>query len=143
METIIGLLMILLPVVFKLIGKKLEQASKNQPSEVVMEESPIEDWEKTLKEYLGQQVVVDEKPFAVEEVVPEPMAKDSVEAPAAYEAHVAPAAPAALKPKKQKQQKKTIKKAPILLEEEKKPKEKVDLKKLLVYSEIMKPKYTE
>ena len=127
METIIGLLMILLPVVFKLIGKKLEQASKNQPSEVVMEESPIEDWEKTLKEYLGQQVVVDEKPFAVE-------------APAAYEAHVAPAA---LKPKKQKQQKKTIKKAPILLEEEKKPKEKVDLKKLIVYSEIMKPKYTE
>lgn len=140
METIIGLLMILLPVVFKLIGKKLEQASKNQPSEVVMEESPIEDWEKTLKEYLGQQVVVDEKPFAVEEVVPEPMAKDSVEAPAAYEAHVAPAA---LKPKKQKQQKKTIKKTPILLEEEKKPKEKVDLKKLIVYSEIMKPKYTE
>ena len=138
METIIGLLMILLPVVFKLIGKKLEQASKNQPSEVVMEESPIEDWEKTLKEYLGQQVVVDEKPFAVEEVVPEPMAKDSVEAPVAFKAHVVPAAS-----KPEKQQRKTSKKAPILLEEEKKPKEKIDVKKLIVYSEIMRPKYTE
>ena len=138
METIIGLLMILLPVAFKLIGKRLEQASKEQPPVVVREESPIEDWEQTLKEYLGQQGVEEEKPSVVEEVVPEPMAKDSVEAPAAFKAHVAPAAS-----KPEKQQRKTSKKAPILLEEEKKPKEKIDLKKLIVYSEIMKPKYTE
>ena len=123
METIIGLLMILLPVAFKLIGKKLEQASKNQPSVAVQEEAPIEDWEQTLKEYLGQQVD--------EEFIPEPMSKDSVEAPVVRDAQVAPTAS------------KTVKKAPILLEEEKKPREKVDLKKLIVYSEIMKPKYTE
>ena len=42
METIIGLLMILLPVVFKLIGKRLEQAGKDQPPVTVVEETPIE-----------------------------------------------------------------------------------------------------
>ena len=114
METIIGLLMILLPVILKLIGKRLEQAGKNQPSVTVMEDTPIEDWEQTLKEYMGQQVV-SEEPSVVETVVPKPISK----------------------------QKKTVKKASILMEEEKKQKEKIDVKKLIVYSEIMKPKYTE
>ena len=132
METIIGILMILLPVVFKLIGKRLEQAGKNQPPVNVMEEeSPVENWEQTLREYLEQQTVVDEVPSVVEPVVPKPMSVDSVEAP------VAPVA------SDKKKQKKTNKKAPILLEEEKKPKEKIDVKKLIVYSEIMTPKYME
>ena len=82
METIIGILMILLPVVFKLIGKRLEQAGKNQPPVNVMEEEPpVENWEQTLREYLEQQTVVDEVPSVVEPVVPEPMSVDSVEAP--------------------------------------------------------------
>ena len=132
METIIGILMILLPVVFKLIGKRLEQAGKNQPPVNVMEEeSPVENWEQTLREYLEQQTVVDEVPSVVEPVVPEPLSVDSVEAP------VSPMA------SDRKKQKKTNKKAPILLEEEKKPKEKIDVKKLIVYSEIMTPKYME
>ena len=132
METIIGILMILLPVVFKLIGKRLEQAGKNQPPVNVMEEeSPVENWEQTLREYLEQQTVVDEVPSVVEPVVPEPRSVDSVEAP------VSPMA------SDRKKQKKTNKKAPILLEEEKKPKEKIDVKKLIVYSEIMTPKYME
>jgi hypothetical protein len=131
METIIGLLMILLPVVFKLIGKRLEQAAKNQPPVTSEEETPVEDWAQTLKEYLEQQTVVNQAPSVVEDVVPEPMAKDSVEA---HEP---------VQPKKQKQQRKPLKKSPILVEEEKKPKEKIDVKKLIVYSEIMKPKYTE
>ena len=38
---------------------------------------------------------------------------------------------------------KPVKKKPILLEESKKAKEKIDVKKMIVYSEIMKPKYTE
>ena len=109
METIIGLLMILLPVAFKLIGKRLEQAEKQQPQVTVSEETPA----------------------VVETAVPEPMSMDSVEVKA----------PA--RTRKPKQQKKVVKKAPILLEEEKKPKEKIDVKKLIVYSEIMKPKYTE
>lgn len=106
METIFGLLFILLPIVLKLIGKRLEQAGKTQ--------QPVE--------YLEQQTVV-------EPLAPEPMIKDSVEAPVAV--------------KKKHQPKKVTKKTPILVEEEKKPKEKIDVKKLIVYSEIMKPKYTE
>ena len=134
METIIGLLMILLPVVFKLIGKRLEQAGKTQQPVTSQEQEPIEDWEQTIRQYIEQQTVVEPEapaPSAPEPLVPAPMVKDSVEA------HVT------AKPKKQKQPKKTVKKAPILLEEEKKQKEKIDVKKLIVYSEIMTPKYTE
>ena len=132
METIIGLLMILLPVAFKLIGKRLEQAGKQQPQVTVSEEEiPAEDWAQTLNEYLEQQTLVKEEPAVVETAVPEPMSMDSVEVKA----------PA--RTGKPKQQKKVVKKAPILLEEEKKPKEKIDVKKLIVYSEIMRPKYTE
>jgi len=36
-----------------------------------------------------------------------------------------------------------VKSKPILHEEVKKKREKIDAKKLIVYSEIMKPKYTE
>ena len=140
METIIGLLMILLPVVLKLIGKRLEQAGKTQQPMTPQEQEPIEDWEETIKRYLEQQTVVEPvapealkpEPSAPETLVPEPMVKDSVEARVVA------------RPKTQKQhQKKTNKRAPILLEEEKKQKEKIDLKKMIVYSEIMKPKYTE
>ena len=122
METIIGLLMILLPVVLKLIGKRLEQAGKTQQPVTPQEQEPIEDWEETIKRYLEQQTVV-------EPLAPKPMIKDSVEAPVAV--------------KKKHQPKKVTKKTPILVEEEKKTKEKIDVKKLIVYSEIMKPKYTE
>ena len=134
METIIGLLMILLPVVLKLIGKRLEQAGKTQPTVTSEEQEPIEDWEQTIGQYVEQQTVAQPEspaPSAPEPLVPEPMVKDSVEA------HVT------AKPKMQKQKKKTVKKAPILLEEEKKQREKIDVKKLIVYSEIMTPKYTE
>ena len=130
METIIGLLMILLPVVFKLIGKRLEQAGKNQPPVTVVEETPVENWEQTIKEYMEQTTVVGAEPAEVKTIVPEPMSKDSVEV---HEA---------TRPKVQRQQK-TVKKAPILLEEEKRQKEKIDVKKLIVYSEIMKSKYAE
>ena len=130
METIIGLLMILLPVVFKLIGKRLEQAGKNQPPVTVVEETPVENWEQTLKEYMEQTTVVGAEPAEVKTIVPEPMSKDPVEV---HEA---------TRPKVQRQQK-TVKKAPILLEEEKRQKEKIDVKKLIVYSEIMKSKYAE
>ncbi len=120
METIIGLLIFLVPVIFKLIGKRLEQAGEMQ-SPVVDDTEPIENWEESLREYL-------ETPSVVKPLTPEPMVKDSVEAP------VAPKKPGKTKP---------VRKAPILVEEEKKQKEKIDVKKLIVYSEIMKPKYTE
>ena len=130
METIIGLLMILLPVVFKLIGKRLEQAGKNKPPVTVVEETPVENWEQTLKEYMEQTTVVGAEPAEVKTIVPEPMSMDSVEV---HEA---------TRPKVQRQQK-TVKKAPILLEEERRQKAKIDVEKLIAYSERMKSKYAE
>ena len=126
METIIGLLIFLVPIVFKLIGKRLEQAAKMNPPTAPDDTEPIENWEEVLKEYL-------EVPKPKESMIPRPMAEDSVE-------KLTPQKPTSEKPKHPH---KPVKRAPILVEEEKKPKEKIDVKKMIVYSEIMKPKYTE
>ena len=132
METIIGLLFILLPVILKLIGKKLEKSGKTDVSEKMREivetmgenyeGSPFEDWLNGASEPKEEQ----EAPAAVQPVAPvEPVA---VAKPAVK------AKPAAKTPKVKK---------PILVEEEKKKGEKIDPKKLVIYSEIMKPKFTE
>ena len=126
METIIGLLIFLVPVIFKLIGKRLEQAAKMNPPAGQDDNEPIENWEEILKEYL-------EVPKPREPMTPRPMSEDSVE-------KLTPQKP---EPKKPKHPHKPVKRAPILVEEEKKPKEKIDAKKMIVYSEIMKPKYAE
>ena len=122
METIIGLLFILLPVILKLIGKKLEQSGKTGASETLREivesmgedndESPIVEW---LKEEPKAPAV---QPVARPEVRPTENVKPAVK-------------------------KKPKPKTPILVEEEKKKGEKIDPKKLVIYSEIMKPKFTE
>ena len=125
METIIGLLFILLPVIFKLIGKKLEQSGKTDASEKMREiveamgedndESPIIEWLKEKQEVPKAPAV---------QLVPRPEAKPTE--------NVKPAVKKKPKPK-----------TPILVEEEKKKGEKIDPKKLVIYSEIMKPKFTE
>lgn len=124
METIIGLLFILLPVIFKLIGKKLEQSGKIEASEKMREiveamgedndESPIVEWQK-------EEPVVPKAPVVQQAPRTEVKPKENVK-------------PAVKKPKAKK---------PILVEEEKKKAEKIDPKKLVIYSEIMKPKFTE
>jgi hypothetical protein len=119
METIIGLLIVLLPLVFKLIGKRLEQAGQVQPQ--VEDEVLEEDWAETVRRYVEQQQAQAEV-FVPSQAEVEPQEKTVVEAPRVV-------------PKK--------KSKPILIEEEKKEKEKIDVKKMIVYSEIMKPKYTE
>ena len=121
METIIGLLIVVLPVVFKLIGKRLEQAGNMQPPVVSDGTESIQDLEEQLKEYL-------EMPKLKEPMFVKPMVEDSVEAPT---------------PKETGLQKAPVRKSPILVEEEKKPREKIDVKKMIVYSEIMKPKYQD
>ena len=124
METIIGLLFILLPVILKLIGKKLEQSGKTDASEKMREiveamgedndESPIIEWLKEKQE-------VPKAPAVQPVPRPEAKPKENVK-------------PAAKKPKAR---------TPILVEEEKKKGGKIDPKKLVIYSEIMKPKFTE
>ena len=98
METVFTILIILIPIAFKLIGKKLEQA--------------------------GQEPVLSEHPLMQE--VQEPVEKVKKQS------------------KPLKKEKPVVKVAtPILKEEQPKEKEKIDPKKLVIYSEIMKPKYME
>ncbi|MBR5569215.1 MAG: hypothetical protein IKW27_10840 [Bacteroidales bacterium] len=100
METLIGLLFILLPVIFKLIGKKLENSGNTEAA-------------KTLEYEIVRPVK--EEPTKVE--VAKPKAAKAQPAKAVAKTVEAP--------------------------ETAKEKEKIDLKKLIVYSEIMKPKYEE
>jgi len=125
METVIGLLMVLLPVIFKLIGKRLERASEGTPEVVNDDDAPIEDWAETVRRHLEEQLAQDE---TYVQPVPE-------EAPASVQKPVQEAVKV--------RERKPVKSKPILQEEVKKKREKIDTKKMIVYSEIMKPKYTE
>ena len=116
METIIGLLVVLLPVIFKLIGNKLEAAAAEQQKQV---QSPDESQDPELEELLKE---------------PTPSAEalknqQSRKLGHEYGRKITESKPLSIKPS-----------TPILQEEEKKPKEKIDTKKLIVYSEIMRPK---
>ena len=128
METIFTLIIVLLPVIFKLIGKKLEKSAA-QPQGTDGQQTPIEDWAEVLRRH--------------------------IEAQQQQQEEVRPAAPVQEQPAQQRvpeegvpQTRQPVRKAPkkvkpILQEEEQKPKEKIDKKKLILYSEIMKPKYNE
>ena len=97
MSTIILLLIIFLPMIFKGVEKKLQNAGMPQADEVFPKLEPLR-----LPEDL-----TDEEREEIEELKRE-----------------------------------TVKKRkPILVEEVKTQKEKIDPKKLILYSEIMKPKY--
>lgn len=157
METIIALLFVLLPIIFKLIGKRLEKSG--QPDRAarmrkVAEELGMDPDEGDFAKWFDEaeaevardaaleamrededrkpQLVVNPEVKKVEKFVPKG------------------AVPASQKRRQQAQQEgqselkqKAKAKKPILKEEESKAKEKIDPKKLVVYSEIMKPKYTE
>lgn len=119
METIVTLLFILLPVIFKLIGKKFEQAGQPEKAEKVRE----------LMKTIGGDSDDAEDPFSglFGRNVETEVERDD-------EDHIVE-----VKPEPQPAPKK-----PILKEEVKtKSGEKIDPKKLVIYSEIMKPKYTE
>ena len=107
METIFGLLFILLPVIFKLIGKKLEQSGKTGPIVEVLSETFDESSDEPASEPVAKPMPVYHPPKVEENVIRQ---TESV----------------------------------IQVEPEKKPAaEKIDPKKLVIYSELMKPKFTE
>ena len=130
METIIGLLFILLPVIFKLIGKRLEQAGKDEEAGKIREfskkyldqESEDSDFEDIRQWFNGDSEPKEEAPLEVPVVE---LPKE--EAVPAFDIL------------------KKDKKSPILQEEDsnKEKKEKIVPRELVIYSEIMKPKYTE
>ena len=146
METIIALLFVLLPIVFKLIGKKLEKSGKlDQAARMrkVAEELGVDpdegDFAKWFQEAEREaereaeleaeselESVEDQHPRRQPELVVRPEVKN-----------VEKFVPKGAVPASQRRKK------PMLQEEEPKKKEKIDPKKLVVYSEIMKPKYTE
>lgn len=133
METIVGLLFILLPVIFKLIEKKLQQSGTAAQQETVRQ---IKDLFEMEENDLTDEIEDDVEPEIGDYVEPEPkfVVNPVVEFLEKVEPQVVkPAAPA--------QKKRT---APILMEEkDNKKKEKIDPKKLVLYSEIMKPKHQE
>ena len=124
METIFTLLLIILPIVFKLIGKKLEQAG-HQPADA---HEPVEDWVEVLRRHVESQA--HDAPVPQESPVQQVMREPGGEQQTAVR-NIKPVKPAAKVSK------------PILNEESEKVGEKIDKKKLILYSEIMKPKYDQ
>ena len=139
METVILLLFALLPVIFKLIGKKFEQAGNPEVAERMRKiaqalgetdenkkEPEVEYDEEGHITEIVEPVVPVQTPFVmpIPVVKPEPVVTENV---------VRQTAP-----------KKKPVRIPILEEAVPERKgEKIDPKKLVIYSEIMKPKYTE
>ena len=126
MDSIIGLLFLILPVLFSLVGKKLETAAKNGSQGRPQGQPHDEDDAPELTEVFPtiRKYVFEEEG---ERTVPRP-APAPAPAPAQAPAH-APMQKKAAKPYK--------------AEEDVKPRkrEAIDPKKLVIYSEIMKPKF--
>lgn len=125
METIIGLLFILLPVIFKLIGKKFEQSGQTDKAGKMRE----------LAKALGSDDNSEDNPFkGFFDEKPELEVEYDDDGQIVEVKPVQPVKPKPMKP---------LKKQPVLLEDEtsKKKGEKIDPKKLVIYSEIMKPKF--
>ena len=116
METILGLLLVLLPLVFKLVEKKLKSSGHVATAEKVHE------W----AELLGNDKDDDSDE---EDVAPAPVAVSPQ--PSLQQIQVTPVMPRTRKPVSK----------PMLVEEQTEKKDKIDPKKLVIYSEIMKPKF--
>ena len=139
METIIGLLFVLLPVILKLIGKKLEQSGEAQKAEKMRKlareldgetDDIFEDWSGHEETELEQELKPKAEFISVVPKIPvvEPVFTENV---VRQTSPVRTKAPVRLN-------------KPMLQEEEMATKgEKIDPKKLVIYSEIMNPKYKE
>lgn len=139
METILGLLLVLLPLVFKLVEKILKSSGKTEAAGKVHEWAEVfgnrDDDDKDDDE--DRPVAVPVKQAADIRPVGKPVPVDIPEeapgvVPSQPKVQAKPLTPRTRKPASK----------PVLVEEEKKSKkEKIDPKKLVVYSEIMKPKF--
>lgn len=124
METIFGLLVILLPLIFKLIGKKLEQAGNLEKAKRFQE----------LAERMTSDSDEDSEnsTFEVSEFDFNDAVKQQSVAPAYF-------------PKKEERPVVEVRKKQVAVEKEKvvkkEEREKIDPKKLVIYSEIMNRKF--
>ena len=141
METIFTLIVVLLPVIFKLIGKRLEKSAA-QPQETEGQQAPIEDWAEVLRRHIeAQQPQEEARPAAP---VQQPVQQQPVQQqrPQPQPAQQRPGHEG-VQQARQQVRKAPKKVKPVLQEEAPRTQEKIDKKKLILYSEIMKPKYTE
>ena len=118
MDELITIVIIAAAIIFKVVGKKLGSSGGDE----VFPTIPVDP---DMKKYLD-----DDDDTVVDEVVIEEAERALPVQP--VHKPVAPAKPVEVKAK-----------TPILEEEQPKEKEKIDPKKLIIYSEIMKPKYME
>lgn len=138
METIIGLLFILLPVIFKLIGKNFEQAGQTDKAGKMRELAEVfgsdDDSEAgSLKEWLERLNAPDSaetEPVVPVYTEPVPARQPEQVRTKAYRTEKTPVRPSV-----------PLKKASLPKDDAFKKKEKIDPKKLVIYSEIMKPKF--
>ena len=128
MEEIIGLLVALAAIVFKVVGKRLEKSATSAAPEVNSSDDDPFDIGKWVAETMEERDFVEEPARTQVRETPVPFVK---EAPRA----VAVSAKAPKTPKKPSK--------PVVTEDAPKVREKIDPKKLVVYSEIMKPKFKE
>ena len=145
MEEIIGLLIVVATLIFKVVGKKLENSA--QPQKPIQD--PVQQpFQKPVRELDSEGGFVSSATFGFPEpvfemrevvtrqVLPQEQEQKQEPQPDAVPQRETP------QPKLKTQQKpKSTPKKPILKEEAPKDKEKIDLKKMIVYSEIMSPKY--
>ena len=133
MEEIIGLLIVVGTLILKVVGNRLEKSGKKAAPEAVPQEEPDVDFD--FKGWVREALYDAEAEAKAEEPLDQ---APVVMKPEAEAVRVQP------KPVKPNPVKKPVVKQPILEEEiSEKKGEKIDPKKLVIYSEIMKPKYTE
>lgn len=133
MEEIIGLLIVVGTLILKVVGNRLEKSGKKAAPEAVPQEEPEVDFD--FKGWVREALYDAEAEAKAEEPLDQ---APVVMKPEAEAVRVQP------KPMQPKPVKKPVIRKPMLEEEESGKKgEKIDPKKLVIYSEIMKPKFTE
>jgi hypothetical protein len=135
MEEIIGLLVVLAVGIFKAVNKKFEDAGKQpqKPSQPFGPFGSLDPFEKDREVFVpkAEPAAPRREPVASRTVTPKPV-------------EVKPAAPKPEPMTLEDVQRQTKARKPMLIEEEEtSPKEKIDPKKLVLYSEIMNPKFNE
>lgn len=135
MEEIIGLLVVLAVGIFKAVNKKFEDAGKQpqKPSQPFGPFGSLDPFEEDREVFVpeAEPVVPRHAPIFQRSVTPKPV-------------EVKPAAPKPEPMTLEDVQRQTRTRKPMLIEEEEtSPKEKIDPKKLVLYSEIMTPKFNE
>ena len=129
MDELITIVIIAAAIIFKVVGKKLGSAGDEVfptiPVDPDIEREKEDDTDVDFHDpFFRSEPAIDE--MVVEE------AERALPVQPMVQKQAAPAKPVEVKNDR-----------PILEEEQPKPKEKIDKKKLIVYSEIMKPKYLE